>query len=70
MGKRWRALRWPVALLVVALVLVLVATVLDTGSARSRDVALLLGAPALYVLLPVAVVWAAVALVLQRRRPP
>lgn len=67
MNSTWRAIRWPVVMLVVALAMLAVATVLDTGSGRARDAALLIGVAALYVLLPVAVLWAVVALVLQRR---
>jgi hypothetical protein len=50
------------ALAVVGLLLVL-AFALDTGSERSRDAALLIGAPTLYVLLPLAILWLIVALV-------
>jgi NAD-dependent oxidoreductase involved in siderophore biosynthesis len=53
----WRSLRWPLVILVVAVVLYVVATVLDQGSERQRDIALLLGVPALYLLLPLAVIW-------------
>jgi hypothetical protein len=38
------------------------------GSEAARDHALVIGAPALYVLLPLAVLWLAVALVVHLRR--
>jgi hypothetical protein len=61
----WRA---PAILLGVAIVLYVVALALDTGGERSRDLALLIGVPTLYLLLPVAVVWLVIALVLHLRR--
>ena len=60
-----RALRWPLALLAVAGLLILVAVLLD------NEMSLTIGAPALTVLLPLAVLWLAVAFVLylvRRRR--
>ena len=69
MGRgRVGVLRAPVIAVAVALALVLVAFLLDRGSAGARDAALLLGSLALYVLLPLAVVWLVVALVRARRR--
>jgi membrane protease YdiL (CAAX protease family) len=64
----WQALRWPVVGLVVVGVLIALAFALDTGSATNRDVALIIGAPTLFVLLPLAVVWLIVAAVRQRGR--
>jgi hypothetical protein len=67
--KRPRNLwRPPAVLLLVAIALLIVSLVLDTGGERSRDLALLIGAPTLYLLLPVAVLWLAVALAVQLRR--
>jgi hypothetical protein len=51
------SLRGPIAALVLSLVVLLVALVLDRGSAQSRDAALLVGSPALYALIPASVVW-------------
>ena len=56
-------LRGPAALLGLALVLLLVAVILDRGSEGNRDAALLLGSFALYALLPAAAVWLLVAVV-------
>jgi hypothetical protein len=55
-------LRGPAVALALAAGAVLAALVLDQGSAMSRDVALLVGSAALYLLLPAALVWLAVAL--------
>ena len=60
--------RAPVVAVAAALVLVLVAFLLDTGGEQGRDAALLIGSAALYVLLPLAVLWLVVALVRARRR--
>jgi hypothetical protein len=60
--------RAPVVAVAVALALVLVAFLLDRGPSGARDAALLLGSLALYLLLPLAVVWLVVALVRARRR--
>ena len=59
----WRSLRWPVGAMVVVGLLLILAFALDTGSERARDAALLIGAPTLYVLLPLAVLWLIVALI-------
>jgi len=67
-GGVWRAVRWPVVATVVAALLVVAAFVLDTGSGTARDYALVIGAPALYVLLPLALLWLVVALVRHARR--
>jgi hypothetical protein len=55
----WPTIRWPLALLGVALAGIAVALVLDQTSAR--EYALVIGAPALTVLLPIALVWLAIA---------
>jgi hypothetical protein len=49
-------------------VLIVLSFVLDTGGARSRDLALLVGVLSFYVLVPVTVVCVVVATVLQIRR--
>jgi protein-S-isoprenylcysteine O-methyltransferase Ste14 len=67
--KRPRSLwRPPAIVLLVAVALLVLSFVLDTGGERSRDLALLIGAPSLYLLLPLAVLWLAVAVVVQLRR--
>jgi hypothetical protein len=60
-GGLWRAVRWPLLVLAVAVVGVGVAAVLDRTDAR--EWALTIGAPALTVLLPVGLVWLLVAVV-------
>ncbi len=62
-----RSLRGPLILLGLGVLLLLASTLLDRGGERSRDLALLLGAPALYVVLPLAVLWLIVVLVLRGR---
>ena len=64
-----RTYRGPLAALVAGLVLYLVATLLDRGGEGSRDVALLLGVAALYVVLPLAVLWLIVVAVRARSGP-
>ena len=63
-----RAIRLPVLAVVVAALAVAAAAVLDTGSARQRDYALVIGAPALYVVLPLAVLWLLTAIFVHVRR--
>ena len=63
----WRAVRWPVLAVLIAAGLVAVAFVLDTGSAAARDAALIIGAPALWLLLPAAALWLRIVLVRARR---
>jgi hypothetical protein len=58
----------PLATLTLAVLVVLVAVLLDRGSPGSRDAALIAGSLGLYVLLPLAAIWLVVALVLGRRR--
>ena len=67
-GGLWRAVRWPVTAIALAGLLVAAAFVLDTGSGTARDYALVVGAPALYLLLPLALLWLVVALVVHARR--
>ena len=62
-----RSFRGPLIALAAGVVLLLVATLLDRGGERSRDLALLLGVPALYVVLPLAVLWLVVVAVLRAR---
>jgi hypothetical protein len=67
-GDLWRAVRWPLLTLAIAGLGVGVAAALDRTAAR--EWALTIGGPALTVLLPVGLVWLAVALVryvVQRR---
>lgn len=66
-GGTWRVVRWPVLAVVIAAGLVAVAFVLDTGSAAARDAALLIGTPALWLLLPAAALWLLIALLRARR---
>jgi len=63
-----RSVQAPLFLFGAGIVLLLVAFGLDLGSAGARDLALLLGSYALYVLLPLASVWLVVAVLLARRR--
>jgi hypothetical protein len=49
--------RKPLITLAVGVLLLLIALVLDRGGERGRDLALLIGSAALYVVLPVAVIW-------------
>ena len=67
-GQSRSRLRAPAVAVALALALVLVAFLLDTGGEQGRDAALLIGSAALYVLLPLAVLWLVVALVRSRRR--
>jgi hypothetical protein len=62
-----RSFRGPLIALAAGVVLLLAATLLDRGGERSRDLALLLGVPALYVVLPLAVLWLVVVAVLRAR---
>jgi lipopolysaccharide export LptBFGC system permease protein LptF len=62
----WRAVRWPLLVLVVAVLGIAVAAVLDRTA--SREWALTIGAPALTVLLPVGLVWLVVAVVVDAMR--
>ena len=62
-----RSFRGPLIALGAGLVLLLAATILDRGGERSRDLALLVGVPAIYVILPLAVIWLIVVAVLRVR---
>ena len=68
MGRKWRAVRGPLLALVVAVVLVAVAFALDTGPRPAREIALVIGASALYLVLPIGVIWLVVAMVMYGRR--
>lgn len=57
----WRAIRWPLVVLLVAAVGIAVATVLD--EVYSSEWSLTIGAPSLWLLLPVGAVWLVVAVV-------
>jgi len=63
----WRAIRWPIVTLAIGGALVLLAGWLDTGSRSARDAALLVGSFALGFVVPAAVIWLAVALILYWR---
>jgi hypothetical protein len=52
-----RSFRWPLLTLALGVVLLTVAVWLDGGGQQSRDLALLVGATALNVVLPVGVLW-------------
>ena len=67
----WRAVRWPLLVLAVAGLAIAVATALDQTEAR--EWALTIGGPALVVLLPIGLIWLAVAVirhVVRRRAAP
>lgn len=64
----WRAVRWPLLVMVLAGVGVGVAAVLDQTA--GREWALTIGAPALTVLLPVGLVWLVVAVIVHLVRRP
>jgi len=66
----WRAVRWPLLVLVVAGAAIIAAAVLDRTAAR--EWALTIGGPALTVVLPIGLLWLLVALVRHavRRRTP
>ena len=64
----WRAVRWPLLVVAVAGLAIAVAAALDQTDAR--EWALTIGGPALVVLLPIGLIWLAVAVIrhLVRRR--
>ncbi|HYZ08369.1 MAG TPA: hypothetical protein VE709_07210 [Pseudonocardiaceae bacterium] len=67
----WRAVRWPLVLIVIASIGVGVAFLLDQTSGRTREWALTIGAPSLTFLLPGGVLWlliAVIAFTWRRRR--
>ena len=57
----WRAVRWPVLVLAVAGLAIAVAAALDRTDAR--EWALTIGGPALVVVLPIGLIWLAVAVI-------
>jgi hypothetical protein len=57
----WRAVRWPLLVLAVAGLAIAVAAALDQTDAR--EWALTIGGPALVVLLPIGLIWLAVAVI-------
>jgi hypothetical protein len=63
----WRA---PTIAALATAALAILSIVLDNGTERARDLALLIGAPTLYLLAPATTVWLAFALVTQIRRRP
>jgi hypothetical protein len=65
----WRAVRWPLVVLLIALVGIAAATILD--EVYSSEWSLTIGAPSLWLLLPVGAVWlvgAVVTYLLHNRR--
>jgi hypothetical protein len=67
-GNLWRAVRWPLLVLVVAVLGIVAAAALDQTAAR--EWALTIGGPTLVVVLPVGLLWLLVSLVryvVQRR---
>ena len=52
-----RSFRWPLLTLALGVVLLTVAVWLDGGGQQARDLALLVGAAALNVVLPLGVLW-------------
>jgi len=62
----WRSLRWPLLLLGVAILGVLIAVVLDRTP--QREYALVIGGPALTVLLPIGLGWLLIAVLARARR--
>ena len=64
----WRAVRWPLLVLLLGLVGVGVATVLDR--VYTNELSLTIGAPSLWILVPLGAVWLATAVVVHfvRRR--
>ncbi|WP_232661126.1 hypothetical protein [Pseudonocardia sp. TRM90224] len=63
-----KAVRWPLTAVTIAAGLIVLAFVLDTGPTTVRELALTIGAPTLFFLLPAAVIWLIVAAVLHARR--
>ncbi len=57
----WRAVRWPLVILLVGMVGIAAATVLD--EVYASEWSLTIGAPSLWLLLPVGAVWLVVAIV-------
>jgi len=59
----WHAVRWPLVLIVIAVLGIGVAFLLDQTSGPTRELALTIGAPSLTLLLPVGVLWLLVAVI-------
>ena len=69
-SRSWlRALQLPLLAGALGLGVLLAAFLLDRGSPGQRDAALLIGSLALYVLLPLAILWLLVATVRRLRGP-
>jgi hypothetical protein len=64
----WRTLRWPLLAVAISGLLAILAFWLDTGGAAGRDVALVVGSVALYVLIPLSLLWLAFAAIRHGRR--
>jgi hypothetical protein len=62
------ALRRPLTAVAGCVLLLVLAFALDTGGERARDAALIVGAPTLYVLLPLSVLWLLVAVLRRATR--
>ena len=59
--------RKPLITLAAGVALVILAVALDAGGERSRDLALVIGAAAFYLVLPVAVIWLIAVLIVRAR---
>jgi hypothetical protein len=68
MSGRLRAVRWPLLTLALAVALFVTGFVLDGGPATARDAAIVVGVTALYVLLPIGVIWLVIAMIMYGRR--
>jgi hypothetical protein len=66
--ETWLRLRWPLLALALAGILLATSFALDAGSERQRDLALLIGAPTVWLLLPASTIWTLVAAIRYLRR--